>query len=111
MTLFSRYQKPLWRTVETVMGDVATWQPSAGGALQTATILFNEPSETQERQSFDYEPARPKMEWRVGQFQGLAEATRAGAVEVVTIRGRRFAVAPAKLRYDGATYEAELEAE
>jgi hypothetical protein len=111
MTLFNRYQRPLWKTVETVMGDVATWQPSIGGLLQTATILFNEPSETQERQHFDYEPLRPKMEWRVGQFEGLAEATRAGAVEVVSIRGRTFAVAPAKLKHDGATYEAELEAE
>lgn len=91
------------------MAVPATWQPSAGGALQSANVLFNEPTEPKEQQVFEYQPQRWSMEYRQEQFEGLTESVRGGGYERVTIQGRLFAVRDVTIKHDGLTYHAELE--
>jgi hypothetical protein len=109
MTLFNRYQRPLWKTVETVMGEPATWLPSQGGQLQTATILFNEPTAPVQIESFEFNPPQWEMEYRQTQFVGLFEAVREGRVETVTIQSRQFAVREVQRKFDGLTFQAKLQ--
>lgn len=90
------------------MGVSATWQQS-GSPLQSATVLFNEPTKPIEQFGMEYQPEAWEMEYRQEQFEGLYESVRQGGYEQVVIQGRTFAVREVTLLHDGLTYRAKLQ--
>ena len=109
--LFDHLQDTVFDTTTRTMGYDATWTPSAGGAIHSARVLLNEPTES-EKLGFvnkGYEPPESMMEYRDGVFDGLEASVRNGGAESVTIDGRTFTVQHVIRRYDGKTLVAYLE--
>lgn len=98
-------------TVTNTMGYDATWIPKAGGAAQSAKVLYNGPTEKEKLFAADYDHDKLMMEYHVGYFTGLFEAGRSKtSTEEVVITGiGTFYIKSVKKKWDGKTYEAQLE--
>lgn len=108
--IFDNLQDGLFNTTTRVFGYDAEWQPSAGGALQTARVHYKKPNEARDQfREVEYNPYIHEMEYKEGDFVGLAAAVRAGVSETVTVNGADFYVREIKGHWDGKTYRAQLE--
>ena len=115
MPVFDSLQDNLFTQVKTTMGYSASWQPSAGGGLQIAIVLYNGPTEKEKIFSVDYDPDKLKMEYQDTDFIQLKDAvdTDPDAEKVfITISGTEvpFKIKSIKRLWDGKTFEAQLKA-
>lgn len=115
MAVFDALQDNLFKQVQTTMGYPASWQPSVGGDLQTAIVLYNGPTEKEKLFSADYDPDKLKMEFNHSDFMGLKAAVDydPDAEKVVITLGEvdyNFKVKSVSRKWDGKTFEAYLQA-
>jgi hypothetical protein len=115
MAQFDTLQDNLFKQVKTTMGYVASWQPSVGGDLQTATVLYNGPTEKEKLFSVDYDPDKLVMEYQDIDFIGLKLAvdTDPDAEQVIITLSSGdviFKVKAVSRKWDGKTFEAHLKA-
>lgn len=108
---FDSLQSTMFSTVANTMGYDASWTPKAGGEAKTAIVLYNGPTEKEKLFSTDYDPDKLMMEYQLGDLPGLFEAGRSKqTTEEVTITGiGNFYVKSVKKKWDGKTFEAQLE--
>jgi hypothetical protein len=107
--LFDGLQTVTFNVVTATMGYTATWQPADGSPLQTAKVLFKNPTEGQKLADQEYDPYRYTMEYQTGVFTGLKPSVDANNVEEVTIGGAGYYVRKVDGKYDGKTMIATLE--
>lgn len=108
--IFDSLQDGLFNLTTRVFGYDAEWQPSAGGALQAARVHYKKPNEPRDMfRDVEYNPYIHMMEYKEGDFVGLAEAIRDGAAEQVTVNGVLFYIREVKAHWDGKTFRAQLE--
>lgn len=108
MNPFDNLQKLGFNVVTQVMGYDATWQPQ-DGPIQSARVLFKDPSEINELAGMEFNPNGFMMEYQEGYFTGLLESCRKGNVEYVTVNDQQYWVKDVKRYYDGKTIRARLE--
>jgi len=111
--LFDGLQKAAFAIVANTFGNAATWQPSAGGALVSATVLYKDATEKHGLSDVDFNIERYIMEYQRGDFEGLHEAVKNGDTERVTIETSEavflpFIVRRTETKYDGKTIVAYL---
>lgn len=111
--IFNGIQSAVFDVVGAVFGNTATWQPSAGGDLQSAIVLFKDPTEKHGLSDVDFNAERYQMEYWVNDFVGLKDSVTAGIVERVTIEtdegvSLQFLVRRIERKYDGKTIIAYL---
>jgi spore germination protein YaaH len=109
--LFDVLQITAHSVVTTSMGYPAAWTPSAGGATQTATVLFNNPIQKAEVTDQDYGDISAKIEFLQGDFDGLYEAVRSSQNEIVTIAGLNYVCYKVGSKFDGKTVIIYIELE
>jgi hypothetical protein len=108
---FDSLQDATFSTVTNIMGYDAEWTPKAGGETQSAKVLYNGPTEKEKLFSADYDPLKIMMEYKEGDFAGLFDASRVkNSREIVQIDSLgEFYIKSVKKKWDGKTYEAQLE--
>jgi hypothetical protein len=109
MNLFDGLAKNAFGTVAEVMGYTAIWQPDDGSDIQTARVLFRDPSTAQKVGSVEYMPNQYVMEYRLGDFQGMKELADNNDRPRVTIEGRDYFAVYVEAIADGRTFRATLE--
>ena len=111
MNPFDNLQSAMFGTVSNTMGYDAVWLPKSGGSQKTARVLYNGPTEKERLFSADYDPDKLMMEYQLNDFPGLYEAGRSrDTTEQVDIYGiGSFSVKSVKKKWDGKTFEAQLE--
>lgn len=109
--LFDGLQKVMFSTVTNTMGYSATWVPKAGGEAQTATVLYNGPTEKEKLFNADYDPDKLMLEYQLGDLPGLFEAGRSKQTteEIAITNIGNFYIKSVKKKWDGKSYEAQLE--
>lgn len=109
MNMFNGLQDVLLNTVNTTMGDTATWIPSAGGAAITATVLYNGPTEKEKLFDAAYNPDKITIEYKVTDLTGLEESVEANNDEVITVTPHgNFSIKSIQKKWDGKTMIANL---
>lgn len=110
MNLFDGLQNAMFSTVTNTMGYSCTWQPQTGD-LKSAIVLYNGPTEKEKLFNAEYDPDKLRMEYQAGDLDGLFEAARSKTrLEEVTITDiGMFYVKSVKKKWDGKTFEAQLE--
>ena len=97
-----------------VMGYDASWTPSAGGSVQTAKVLFGEPTKEDRLGEYgdNYNLRTFFMEYYAGSFTGLFDSVQDANEEVVTISiddiDRTFVVLHDEAKYDGRNYRVKI---
>ena len=109
MNLFDGLQAAAHSVVNNTMGYPAIWMPSTSGVLQTATVLFKDPSETAKILDTPYSPNNYLMEYKQGDFETLKILVDSNSEEKVSINGNEYGVMAVKSMSDGKTYYAELQ--
>ncbi len=109
MNLFDDLQRGAFGVVTHTMGYAASWQPTAGGAVQTATVLFKDASQTARVLQIEYDPKRAMIEYYDGHFNGLKASVNAKNDEVIMVNGVQYGVNAITADADGKTYIAHLE--
>ncbi len=95
--------------VENTFGYDATWSPLAGGDIETARVLLNQPTNKESIGEESYLALRPKMEYFDGSFPGLFESVQENNSEVIQIDGQQFLTVRAEKKFDGQTIIITLE--
>lgn len=113
MNIFSSTQKVVFDVCGAVFGNAATWTPSNGDEMQSATVLYKDPTEKHGLSDVDYNIERYQMEYLVSDFAGLKEAVGRGETERVVITNDdglelTFIVRRTERKYDGKTIVAYL---
>jgi hypothetical protein len=96
------------------MGYDASWTPSAGGATQTARVLFGEPTKDDRLGEYgdNYNLRTFFMEYYSRDFIGLFESVQDVTEELVTISiddiDRTFVVLLDEAKYDGRNYRVKI---
>lgn len=108
-TLFDNLRRLATNTINTVMGDNASWTPSAGGSAITAKVLTMAPDALHEVGDANYMPGDTVIDYKLEDLTGLYEAVRSGATEVITVDGVNYNVRSVKADVDGKCYLAYLE--
>jgi len=107
--IFDAMQETLFNTVTSTMGYSATWAPDAGGAVITATVLYNGPTEKEKLLDANYTPDKLTMEYKVQDFEGLKQSIDSGKTENITIDPfGEFNIKSIQLKWDGKTVIANL---
>jgi len=111
--LFDSLQDNTFDVATNTMGYPATWQPAAGGPLQTAKVLYNNDTEKYEVSNMQYDPFSWRMEYRYPFFTGLKPSVDNNENETVTITlpggDTEFYVRRVDTKFDGKTFTAYLE--
>lgn len=111
--LFDSLQDNAFDAAANTMGYPATWQPTAGGAAKTATVLYNDNTEKYQLSNMDFKPERWSMQYRYPLLQGLKESTDENTDETVTIAlpagNVQFLVRRVETEFDGKTFIAYLQ--
>lgn len=107
--LFDGLQAAAVNVITATMGYTATWQPADGSPVQTARVLFKNPTESQKLADQEYNPYRFTMEYQKGVFSGLKQSVDANNVEEVSIGAVSYYVRKVDTKYDGKTMMATLE--
>lgn len=108
--IFDNMQDRLFNLTTTVFGYDAEWQPSVGGALQTAKVHFKKPTaERDVHYEVVFNPLMHMMEYKQGDFVGLSEAVWQNRQETVTINGIAYYIRQIRAYWDGKTFRAEIE--
>ena len=108
MNLFDGLQRTAFAIVENTMGYPASWQPSSGGAVQTATVLFKDASETAKLLQVEYDPRRAMIEYFIDYFPGLKVSVNNKNDEIVFVNGLEYGVDEVTADADGKTLFAKL---
>lgn len=109
-TPFEALQRTAFSVIQGVMGFAASWAPADGGDTQTARVLFQNPTEDMKLAGVDYAPDHWRMEYQIGDFDGLfVAANRRQSAEVVEIETVEYYVRKVSKKFDGKTYIADLQ--
>ena len=108
---FNNLQSAMFSTVTNTMGYDAIWVPKAGGEHKTARVLYNGPTEKEKLFSAEYDPDKLMMEYQLSDFPELFEAARSKDTteEVLITDIGTFYIKSVKKKWDGKTFEAQLE--
>lgn len=88
--------------VNKTMGYDGAWTPSVGGLPElTGRILLKEPTEKDLLNGVEYTPFTYHIEYFIGNFAGLLEASRSGLNEVINVEGSLYDVRIVAAKYDG----------
>ena len=109
MNLFDDLQRGAFGVVTHTMGYAASWAPSAGGAVKTATVLFKDASQTARLLQIEYDPKRAIIEYFDDQLTGLKTAVNLKRDEEIIVNGIAYGVNEIKADADGKTLIAHLE--
>jgi hypothetical protein len=109
MSFFDNFQKVAFGVVTTLMGDVATWQPSDGSDYQTAEVLLKEPTNERDLGDVTYSPYTYIIEYYIHKLTGLKNLVDSGTNELITINEIEYYVRKVDALHDGKTYKAILE--
>lgn len=132
MNLFNGLQDAMMDTVTNTMGYPAYWvnegvynqvdfdnidfnsddfKAQIKSSPAGTQVLYNGPTEREKIFSADYDPSKVRMEYKDGVFPGLFEQVRTNStVEEVVIQDVGvFYVKSVKKKWDGKTFEAQLE--
>jgi hypothetical protein len=102
--LFDSLQDAAHTVVANTMGYTASWTPSTGGGpTQTATVLFNKPTQKADITDEEFQDITPKMEYLDGDFVGLDDAVNSNKTEIITIAGIDYVGYKVDRKYDGKT--------
>jgi hypothetical protein len=106
--LFDGLRNLVVKTVANVMGYTATWQPSNGGSLVTATVLYNTPTEAFTENGNEYEPYDFAVEYTKNDFVGLKALVDQNTLQeviTITVNGQQEKVLVRKVqaKFDGFT--------
>ncbi len=113
--LFDGLSDGVFRTVSVTMGYDASWAPIGGGSVQTARVLFKEPTDKDDIGEYgdSYDLRTFFMEFWITDFVGLFDSVREDGEETVTITfpagDREFYIREIKKKFDGRNYKARLE--
>ena len=111
--LFDQLQDNTFDKVTNTMGYPASWQPTAGGPVQTAEVLYNDSTEKYELSNIDFDPLQWRMEYRSGFFTSLKDSVDTNTTETVTITlpqgNTDFYVRKVDTKFDGKTFIAYLQ--
>lgn len=116
MSRFNSSQRSAFGVVHWLYGDLATWQPAAGGEIQTGKVLFSDPTElmgfnrkgTHVPGMAEFDISACMIEYFVGTFPGLRESVASKNSEYITIEGKRYKVKVITAKYDGKSLYATL---
>lgn len=109
-TPFEAMQQSAFDVITGTMGFAATWAPDGGGDEESATVLFQNPTEEMKIAGVDYDPGAWRMEYYLGDLPGLETAANARASkEVIVIEGTEYYVRKVHRKFDGKTFIAELQ--
>lgn len=70
--------------VTRTMGCQATWMPVGETEMQTANVLYKDPTEKEDF-DLDYSPLNYKIEYRFGIFDGLKASVDKGTEESINV--------------------------
>lgn len=101
--LFDGLQVAAHTVVGNTMGNIATWTPSTGGAMQTARVLFNTPTHKGDITDDEFDAISPKIEFLQGDFTGLVEAVQSNRTEAIVISGVSYLAYKVDQKFDGKT--------
>ncbi len=111
--LFDSLQDKTFDVAANTMGYPATWQPTAGGPIQSATVLYKDDTQKYEISNMEYQPTTWRMEYRYPHFAGLKESVDSTVDEtvIITLPGGEtdFYVRRVESLFDGKTFVAYLE--
>lgn len=111
--LFDSLQDNAFDVATNTMGYPATWQPSAGGPLKNAIVLYNDDTQKYELSNMDFMPSHWSMEFRYPFFPGLKLSVDGNENEtvIITLPGgdTEFYVRKVDSKFDGKTFTAYLE--
>lgn len=113
---FDLIESSMMNVVFSIMGYRAEWTPLAGGPMQAATVGYKGPTKVSDMKNTKYWVDSPCMEYKLSDFTGLDVSVDVTAnVESVNIYfspnvPTLFYVRNVTKKYDGKTFEAELEA-
>lgn len=111
MSLFDSYQKNVIDVVQTIIGDVISWQPSNGDIFQSFKALFNNPEKADiigNENSYEFSPVDSSFEYYENQFVGLKESVDSGNFEKVLINEIYYSVDSVSKINDGKCYRAVI---
>jgi hypothetical protein len=107
---FFALQTSVFDTVGELMGQLATWGPSAGGPIQTAKVLFRNPTRQMEKAGIQFDSTFWTAEYKQNDFPGLKEVVDTRATnEALIINGVTYNVRAVELHHDGRTLVATLQ--
>lgn len=104
---FERLAARTFATVGRIMGDEATWEPSAGGGPYTTRVLYKDPTNPERIGEAGTGPKEAAFEYFPSDLPGLFESVRAGNAETVTVRGQDLLIVAVEALHDGGTYLAK----
>jgi len=111
--LFDSLQDNTFDVTTNTMGYPATWQPKAGGPLQSATVLYNDNTQKYKLSNMDFEPEGYRVEYRLSFFTGLKQSVDEGIDEKIIVvlpeGSLQFDVRKVDSKFDGKTFTAYLE--
>jgi hypothetical protein len=112
MKLFDNLQDNLLSAVKSTFGYPAVWNPTGGGPVKTATVLYKGPTEKEKLANVDYDTDHLTMEYNHSDFPGLHDAVKTNKREpiTITIAGQEvdFLVLSVRKMHDGKTLEARI---
>lgn len=110
-SLFDSIQNTAFDVVTSVFGEkLATWSPAAGGAVQTATVLYRDPTDREKVSGVEFGTVpTPVCEYRKPFLNGLFESAQERNAEVITINSIQYDVLSVEKLADGKTYKASLQ--
>jgi len=109
MNLFDNLQRTAFGVVTHTMGYAASWTPSAGGAVKTATVLFKDASQTARLLQIEYDPKLAIIEYFDTDLPGLKVSVNSKNDEIIVVNGIEYGVNEIKADADGKTLIAKLE--
>lgn len=107
MNLFDGLQDTAFNVVTTSMGYPASWQPPTG-ELQTANVLYKDPSQTARLLDQEYDAENCMIEYKRSEFIGLKSLVDSKAEPTILVNGIEYGVMEVNPKFDGNTMIANL---
>jgi hypothetical protein len=108
VNLFDGLERAAFSTVTATMGYPATWQPSAGGPVLSAPVLFKDASKTAQLLDISYDPRKAMIEYFIDYFPGLKASVNNKVDELIIVNGIGYGVDEVTAKDDGKTLVAKL---
>lgn len=112
MAFFDNIADACFSVIGDIFGDIATWQPSAGGDIQTAKVLYKDATQEQDISNNDFVSERYTLEYSINDFVGLKQSVDNSGTEKVRLfkagKTLEFTVTGTGSKYDGRTLLAYL---
>ena len=105
MNLFATLQTAMFRTVESVYGDIGVWNgEEIKGLIRQPTI-----KEKEEWGDMEYSHSELVFEYYADRWQGLAALANGNDMPEISINGTVYIARQVHTKYDGKTLLAKLE--